>query len=35
VGYGSSGGVALQQPSRFLEEIPRDLLDEWQLRAYG
>jgi DNA helicase-2/ATP-dependent DNA helicase PcrA len=35
VGYGSSGGVALQQPSRFLEEIPKDLLDEWQLRAYG
>jgi DNA helicase-2/ATP-dependent DNA helicase PcrA len=31
-------GEALQQPSRFLAEIPRELLDEWNLRpfsAYG
>lgn len=33
-GYGSSG-IALQQPSRFLEEIPKTLLDEWNLRSYG
>jgi DNA helicase-2/ATP-dependent DNA helicase PcrA len=33
-GYGNSG-TTLQQPSRFLEEIPKDLLDEWNLRAYG
>ncbi|MDW8309748.1 MAG: UvrD-helicase domain-containing protein [Verrucomicrobiales bacterium] len=33
-GFGTSG-VALQQPSRFLEEIPKTLLDEWQLRSYG
>ena len=33
-GYGNSGGT-LQQPSRFLEEIPKELLDEWNLRTYG
>src|SRR6185503_16404426 len=27
------GGDAMQQPSRFLSEIPRDLLDEWNLKA--
>jgi DNA helicase-2/ATP-dependent DNA helicase PcrA len=29
----ASGGDALQRPSRFLAELPRDLLDEWNLRA--
>lgn len=33
-GYGNAG-VTLQQPSRFLGEIPKDLVDEWNLRAYG
>ncbi len=33
-GYGNSGAT-LQQPSRFLEEIPKELLDEWNLRTYG
>ncbi|MCW5554755.1 MAG: ATP-dependent helicase [Verrucomicrobiae bacterium] len=33
-GYGSSG-VALQQPSRFLAEIPKELIEEWNLRAYA
>lgn len=28
-------GATLQQPSRFLNEIPRELLDEWNLRTYG
>ena len=32
-GFGSSGGDAMQQPSRFLSEIPRDLLNEWNLRS--
>jgi DNA helicase-2/ATP-dependent DNA helicase PcrA len=27
------GGDAMQQPSRFLTEIPRDLLDEWNLKG--
>ncbi|HWQ90299.1 MAG TPA: ATP-dependent helicase [Clostridia bacterium] len=31
LGYGGSGD-ALQQPSRFLGEIPKTLLDEWNLR---
>jgi len=30
--FSSSGGDGLQQPSRFLSEIPRDLLNEWNLR---
>ena len=30
-GYGS-GGDLLQRPSRFLSEIPKDLLEEWNLR---
>jgi DNA helicase-2/ATP-dependent DNA helicase PcrA len=30
--FGSSGGDAMQHPSRFLSEIPRDLLNEWNLR---
>jgi DNA helicase II / ATP-dependent DNA helicase PcrA len=30
------GGDAMQQPSRFLKEIPRELIDEWSLRPpYG
>jgi DNA helicase-2/ATP-dependent DNA helicase PcrA len=31
------GGDAMQQPSRFLDEIPREFLDEWNLKssAYG
>ena len=31
---GSSGGDAMQQPSRFLGEIPKDLLDELNVRAF-
>jgi DNA helicase II / ATP-dependent DNA helicase PcrA len=31
-GFGNSGNDAMQQPSRFLSEIPKDLLNEWQLR---
>jgi DNA helicase-2/ATP-dependent DNA helicase PcrA len=30
-GYGASGDM-FQQPSRFLSEIPRDLIEEWNLR---
>ncbi len=33
-GYGGEG-ITMQQPSRFLEEIPKDYLDEWNLRTYG
>jgi DNA helicase-2/ATP-dependent DNA helicase PcrA len=29
------GGDFLQQPSRFIGEIPADLLDEWNLKSYG
>ena len=29
------GGDAMQQPSRFLKEIPPELIDEWQLRPYA
>ncbi|MFN3409733.1 MAG: ATP-dependent helicase [Limisphaerales bacterium] len=32
-GYGGDG-FELQQPSRFLGEIPSDLLEEWNLRGY-
>ncbi len=28
------GGDAMQMPSRFLKEIPRELIDEWNLRTY-
>ncbi|HWI59550.1 MAG TPA: ATP-dependent helicase, partial [Bacillota bacterium] len=31
----SGGGDMLQHPSRFLQEIPKDLLEEWNLRPYG
>jgi DNA helicase-2/ATP-dependent DNA helicase PcrA len=29
-----SGGDFMQQPSRFLQEIPGELLEEWNLRTY-
>lgn len=32
-GY-SSGTELIQKPSRFLDEIPRTLIEEWDLRAY-
>ena len=31
--FGSSGSDAMQHPSRFLSEIPGDLLNEWNLRS--
>jgi DNA helicase-2/ATP-dependent DNA helicase PcrA len=31
-GFGQSGVDSYQSPSRFLAEIPRDLLNEWNLR---
>ncbi len=31
-GFGNSGAEAFQSPSRFLSEIPRGLLNEWNLR---
>jgi ATP-dependent DNA helicase UvrD/PcrA len=31
-GFGQSAGDAMQQPSRFLPEIPKDFLNEWRLR---
>jgi DNA helicase-2/ATP-dependent DNA helicase PcrA len=31
--YGSTGMDAMQEPSRFLSEIPHDLLNEWNLRS--
>jgi DNA helicase-2/ATP-dependent DNA helicase PcrA len=31
--YGASGD-AVQHPSRFLQEIPKELLEEWTLRPY-
>jgi len=33
-GYGHSGAT-LQQPSRFLDEIPDELVDEWNLRTFA
>ncbi len=33
-GYGGDG-ITLQTPSRFLAEIPRDCVDEWNLRTCG
>ncbi|MGH7967502.1 MAG: 3'-5' exonuclease, partial [Limisphaerales bacterium] len=33
-GYGTSGD-SLQHPSRFIREIPAELVDEWNLRPYG
>ena len=31
-GFGNSGNDAFQSPSRFLSEIPRELLNEWNLK---
>ena len=31
--FSNSGGDPMQQPSRFLSEIPKDLLNEWNLRS--
>jgi len=31
-GYGNSGSDAFQSPSRFLSEIPKELLNEWNLK---
>jgi DNA helicase-2/ATP-dependent DNA helicase PcrA len=31
-GFGASGGEMYQSPSRFLREISKDLLNEWNLR---
>jgi DNA helicase-2/ATP-dependent DNA helicase PcrA len=31
-GFGNSGNDAFQSPSRFLSEIPKDLVNEWNLR---
>jgi DNA helicase-2/ATP-dependent DNA helicase PcrA len=31
--FSKSGGDTMQQPSRFLSEIPHDLLNEWNLRS--
>jgi len=31
--FGNSGGDAMQHPSRFLSEIPGELLNEWNLRS--
>jgi len=31
--YGNSGGDGMQQPSRFLAEIPSNLLTQWNLRS--
>jgi DNA helicase-2/ATP-dependent DNA helicase PcrA len=31
-GFGNSGMDAFQSPSRFLSEIPKELLNEWNLR---
>jgi DNA helicase-2/ATP-dependent DNA helicase PcrA len=30
-----SGGDFMQQPSRFLKEIPPALLDEWNLKSFN
>jgi DNA helicase-2/ATP-dependent DNA helicase PcrA len=31
--FSNTGGDGMQRPSRFLSEIPRDLLNEWNLRS--
>ncbi len=31
--FGNSGGDGMQQPSRFLSEIPADLLNQWNLKT--
>ena len=35
VRFSNYGGDYFQQPSRFLEEIPRELVEEWNLKAGG
>ena len=30
-----SGGDSLQQPSRFLGDIPKNLVEEWNLRPFN
>ena len=32
-GFGQSAGDSMQHPSRFLSEIPKELLNEWNLRS--
>ena len=32
--FSNSGGDSMQQPSRFLSEIPGDLLNKWNLRSH-
>ena len=34
-GFGNSGSDMIQQRSRFLEEIPSELIEEWNLRTYS
>ncbi len=34
MGYGESGDM-MQRPSRFLDEIPTELLDEWDLKPFN
>lgn len=33
-GFGATGDL-IQRPSRFLHEIPKELVEEWNLRLYG
>ena len=33
-GYGGSGDM-MQRPSRFLDEIPTELLEEWNLKPFN
>src|SRR6185503_8197384 len=33
-GYGNSGAT-MQPPSRFLEEIPKTMVDDWNLRTFA
>jgi hypothetical protein len=32
--FGNAGEL-MQEPSRFLRELPPDLLDEWQMRSFS
>ncbi len=32
---GATGGDVFQQPSRFLKELPRELVEEWNLQTFG
>ncbi len=31
----AEAGLALQRPSRFLQEIPEELIEQWNLKGYG